>query len=89
MYSTQDLLQVIAWWPWPHEHGIEGFTLHQCLKYYKDRERKINENVKPFTKAKSHFVDTRFFEEDYAPKEIMLSNITSMGNVRTKNVLQV
>jgi len=37
--------------PWLHEHGIVVFTLHQCLKYYRDGEKKINGDVKPFTKA--------------------------------------
>jgi len=51
--------------------------------------RKINGNVKPFTKAESHFVDERFFEEDNAPKEIMPSTITSTGRGSMKNVIQV
>jgi len=33
------------------EHGIAASTLHQYLKYYRDREKKINGDVKPFTKA--------------------------------------
>jgi len=43
-------------WPWLHKHGIVASTLHQCLKYYRGGERKINDNVKLFTKAKYHFV---------------------------------
>ena len=48
---------------WLYEHGIVASTLHQCLKYYRGRERNISDNVKPFMKAESHFVDTRFFKE--------------------------
>ena len=75
--------------PWLYEHGIAISTLHQCLKYYQGRERKINGNVKPFTKAESHFVDARFLEEGDAPKEIMPSTITSTGRGSMKNVIQV
>jgi len=32
--------------PWLHEHEIVTVTLHQCLKYYRGKERKINSNVK-------------------------------------------
>jgi len=51
---------------WLHEHGIMASTLHQCLKYYCGSERKINDDLKPFTKAESHFADSKFFEEDFA-----------------------
>ena len=54
-------------------------TLHQCLKYYRDGEKKINGDVKPFTKAESHFADVRFFEEGVAPKETKSSTISSIG----------
>ena len=47
--------------------------------YYHDGEKKINGNVKPFTKAKSHFANARFFEEGVAPKETMPSTISSTG----------
>jgi len=29
--------------PWLHEHKIVASTLHQCRKYYRGSERKINE----------------------------------------------
>jgi len=65
--------------PWLHEHGVMASTLHQYLKYYRDGEKKINGDVKPFTKAESHFADARFFEEGAAPKETMPSTISSTG----------
>jgi len=34
-----------------HGHRIVASTLHQCLKYYRRGERKINDSVKAFTKA--------------------------------------
>jgi len=54
-------------------------TLHQCLKYYRDGEKKINDDVKPFTKAESYFVDARFFEEGAHLKEAMPAFISSTG----------
>ena len=74
---------------WLHKHRIVAFTIHQCLKYYRLGETKINSNARPFTKIEFHFTDTRFIEEDDIPKETMLSIITSMGKVSTKNALQM
>ena len=65
--------------PWLHEHGVVASTLHQCLKYYSDGEKKINGDVKPFPKAESHFVDARFFEEGAPLKEAMPAFISSTG----------
>jgi len=50
---------------------------------------KISSNVKPFTRADSHFTNTRFFEDDDAPKETMKSTINSNNKGGTKNILQV
>jgi len=58
--------------------------MRECLKYYCDEERKINDNVKPFTKLKCHFANARFFEKDDASKETMLSTISSTGKGGTK-----
>ena len=62
-----------------HKHGVMASTLHQCLKYYRNGEKKINGDVKPFTKAESHFADAKFFKEGVAPKETMSSTISSTG----------
>jgi len=72
--------------PWLHEHGIVALTLRQCLKYYRGGERKINGDVKPFTKAESHFADSKFFEEDFTPKEMMISTISFTGKQDPKVV---
>jgi len=69
--------------PWLHEHEIVASTLHQCLKFYRGRERKINDYVKPFTKVESQ-LDTRFFEEDESPKETILSTIILWEKVARK-----
>ena len=63
--------------------------LCQCLKYYRGKERKINGNVRPFTKAKSHFACVSFFEENDAPKETIPLTITSTGKSGAKNTLQM
>ena len=52
-------------------------TLHQCLKYYHDGEKKINGDTKPFTKVKSYFANARFFEEGDPLKETMPATISS------------
>jgi len=72
--------------PWLHEHGIVASNLYQCLKYYCGGERKINGDVKPFIKAESHFTDSKFFEEDFTPKEMIISTIFSTGKGDTKAV---
>jgi len=56
-------------WHWLHEHGVVASTLHQCLKYYRDGEKKVNGDIKPFTKAESYFANARFFEEESPLKE--------------------
>jgi len=66
-----------------------AFTFHKCLKYYQGRVKKINDNVKPFTKVESHFADAGFFEEDDAPKETMRLTIASIGKCGTENALRV
>jgi len=71
--------------PWLHEQGIVASTLHQCLEYYCGGQRKINGDVKPFTKAESHFAESKFFEEDFTPKE-MISTISSTGKQDSKVV---
>jgi len=81
--------RLLLGWPWLHEHGIVDSTLHQCLKYYRDGENKINGDVKPFTKAESYFADARFLEEGAAPKETMPSTISSIGKGVTKKAPRV
>jgi len=72
--------------PWLREHGIVASTLYQCLKYYRGGERKISGAVKPFTKAESHFADSKFFEEDFTPKAMMIPIISSTGKGNPKVV---
>jgi len=43
-----------------------------------------NGDVKPFTKAESHFADSKFFEEDFTPNEIMISTISTMEKGASK-----
>jgi len=81
--------KLLLGWSWLHEHGIVASTLHQCLKYYRGGERKINGSVKPFTKAESHFTDARFFEEDDTTKETMPATMTSIGRGGMKNIIQM
>ncbi|KAK9665618.1 hypothetical protein RND81_14G124000 [Saponaria officinalis] len=54
--------------PWLHENGVVASTLHQCLKFYRNGEKKVNRDVKPFTEAKTNFADAKFYHENEAPK---------------------
>jgi len=56
---------------WLHEHGVVALTLHQCLKYYRYGEKKINGYIKQFTKAESYFANARFFEKGACLKEVI------------------
>ena len=51
--------------PWLHEYGVVPSTYNQCLKYFQDGQvKKIVADDKPFTVAKSHFTDAKFYLED-------------------------
>ncbi|XP_074266017.1 uncharacterized protein LOC141588475 [Silene latifolia] len=65
--------------PWLHENGVVASTLHQCLKYYRDGEKNVNGDVKPFSTVESYFADTRFYEENDTPIEMLPSTIFSTG----------
>ena len=45
--------------------------------------------MKSFTKAESHFVDVRFFEEDDTPKETIPLTISSVGGGSMTIIIQV
>jgi len=47
--------------------------------------KKINGDVKPFTKAESYFTDSKFFEEGTVPKETMPSIMSSTGRGELKD----
>ena len=49
--DTKTSYKLLLGRPWLHEHGIVASTLHQCLKYYRGGERKINGDVRAFTRA--------------------------------------
>jgi len=70
--------------PWLCKHGIMASALHQYLKYYRDREWKINGDVKPFIMVESHFTGARFSEESVTLKETMPSTTFSIGKGDTK-----
>jgi len=72
--------------PWLHEHGVVASTLHQCLKYYRDEEKKVNGDTKPFTRVESYFADARFFDDDAPLKEAMPATIFSTGKRSEEDV---
>ncbi|XP_074299684.1 uncharacterized protein LOC141630833 [Silene latifolia] len=76
--------------PWKHENGVVASNLHQCLKYYRGGERKIDGDAKPFSKVDSFFADTKFFEENGTSSEFMPTTISSTGKggKREKNIIK-
>ncbi|XP_074277348.1 uncharacterized protein LOC141600984 [Silene latifolia] len=76
--------------PWKHENGVIASTLHQCLKYYRGGERKIDGDAKPFSKVDSFFTDAKFFEENGTSSEFMPTTISSTGKggKREKNIIK-
>jgi len=75
--------------PWLHGHRVTTSTLHQCLMYSQEGEKKINGDVKLFTMIESYFGDAKFFEEDTALKEIVPVTISSTGKGIVKNAKEI
>jgi len=75
--------------PWHHEHGVVPSTLHQCLKYYRDGEKKVNGDTKPFAKDESYFADVRFFDKDAPLKEAMPATISSTSKSNEEDTLGI
>jgi len=75
--------------PWLYEHGVVASTLHQCLNHYRDGEKKVNGDTKPFAKAESYFADARFFDDDAPLKEAMPATISSTGKRSEKDTLRM
>ncbi|XP_074277632.1 uncharacterized protein LOC141601266 [Silene latifolia] len=76
--------------PWKHENVVVASTLHQCLKYYRGGERKIDGDAKPFSKVDSFFADAKFFEENGTSSDFMPTIISSTrkGGKRKKNIIK-
>ncbi|KAM1486003.1 hypothetical protein ACFX2I_000250 [Malus domestica] len=70
--------------PWIHANGVVPSTLHQCLKFYRERVKVIYGDTKPFTEAESHFADAKFYmDEDMVP-ETLPKEIKSMSKTAPK-----
>ncbi|KAK9677082.1 hypothetical protein RND81_11G120500 [Saponaria officinalis] len=65
--------------PWLHENGVVASTLHQCLKFYRNGEKKVNGDVKPFTEAETYFADAKFYHENEAQSEMWPTSIATTG----------
>ena len=64
-----------------------ALTLHQCLKCYRDGEKKVSGDTKPFTKAELYFDDATFFDEDVPLKESIPATISSTGKRSEEDTL--
>ena len=73
--------------PWLHEYGVMPSTYHQCFKYFQDgKVKKIVADHKPFTIAKSHFADAKFYLEDDTQEEaqVIVSPSSKEENLHSK-----
>uniref|UniRef100_A0A803LLV7 Uncharacterized protein n=1 Tax=Chenopodium quinoa TaxID=63459 RepID=A0A803LLV7_CHEQI len=70
--------------PWMHENEVVESTLRQCFKYYKNGERRVSAEVKPFSEAESHFADAKFHIDQEEPVEVMPLEIASIGKQAPK-----
>ncbi|KAL4650239.1 hypothetical protein ACB092_01G073000 [Castanea dentata] len=66
--------------PWIHGNGIVLSTLHQCLKYLQGGIKKVDADLKPFSKTEAHFADAKFYVEDDIPNEVLPVEVLSMKN---------
>ncbi|KAM1241318.1 hypothetical protein ACFX2J_046528 [Malus domestica] len=70
--------------PWIHKNGGVSSTLHQCLKFYQEGVKVTQGNTKPFTKAESHFLDTKFYMDEEVVLEDLPKEIKSTGKAAPK-----
>ncbi|KAL0405438.1 UNVERIFIED_CONTAM: Polyprotein P3 [Sesamum latifolium] len=73
--------------PWLHENIVVPSTWHQCFKYcHNGIVEKVLGDSKPYTKAESHFADTKYYiEGDKKEKEVLPSEEPkSCGNQNTR-----
>ncbi|XP_070006858.1 uncharacterized protein [Nicotiana sylvestris] len=67
--------------PWIHENKVVPSTYHQCLKYYKGGvEKTVVADAEPFTEAKSHFADVKFYLKNRIVKELKVDDGTKSKN---------
>ncbi|KAB2635364.1 hypothetical protein D8674_025898 [Pyrus ussuriensis x Pyrus communis] len=70
--------------PWIHANGVVPSTLHQCLKFYREGVKVIQGDTKPFTEAKSHFADAKFYMDEDVVPEALPEDIRSTGKAVPK-----
>ena len=63
---------------WIHGNGIVLSTLHQCFKYLQSGIKKVNADLKPFTKTEAHFANAKFYVEDDIPNKVLPVEISYM-----------
>jgi len=47
--DSKTMYKLLLGQPWLHEHGVIALTLHQCLKYYRNGEKKVNGDTRART----------------------------------------
>ncbi|KAA0040891.1 uncharacterized protein E5676_scaffold46G001410 [Cucumis melo var. makuwa] len=57
--------------PWIHENGVVTLTLHQRFKFYQDGIKKVEADSNPYSEAKSHFANAKFYlKNDNSPEVV-------------------
>ncbi|KAL0448417.1 UNVERIFIED_CONTAM: hypothetical protein Slati_1398100 [Sesamum latifolium] len=74
---------------WLHENTVVSSTCHQCFKYCRnDIVKKVLDENKPFTKAKSHFADAKYYMDDAKKgKEVFPSKSQSHAVVKALEIM--
>ncbi|KAK9756753.1 hypothetical protein RND81_01G118700 [Saponaria officinalis] len=70
--------------PWLHENGVVASTLHQCLKFYRNDEKKVNGDVKSFMMAETYFADAKFYYDYEAPNGVKLVTVERHESIVVK-----
>ena len=82
--DTRSSYNLLLGRPWIHENVVVSSTLHQCLKYYQEGVKVIQDDTKPFTEAESHFKDAKFYMDEDTVPEALPKEIKSTGKATPK-----
>ncbi|KAA0056781.1 uncharacterized protein E5676_scaffold690G00370 [Cucumis melo var. makuwa] len=61
--------------PWIHGNGVVISTLHQCFKFYQNGVKKVEADSNPFSEAKSHFADAKFYLKNDSSSEAVFVEV--------------
>ena len=63
--------KLLLYRPCINGNGVVTSTLYQCFKFYQDGVKKVQADSNPFSEAKSHFEDAKFYlKNDNSPEAV-------------------